>query len=105
MRADQDELRSPKAWGGMSVAGAHALADRCTGRCGQPHWGYVISGMVRVAYPDHEEIVAAGDAYYVAPGHVGLDLGDAAVVDFGPPPPPDGDRPVHVRATDIEEHP
>jgi hypothetical protein len=85
VRADQDDLQAPKAWGDMSVTGARALALRCTGRCGRPHWGYVIRGEVRVAYPDHEEVISAGDAYYVAPGHVGLRLGDAELVDFGPP--------------------
>ena len=74
----------------MSVSGARALARRCTGRCGRPHWGYVIRGVVRVAYPDHDELISAGDAYYVAPGHVGLHLGDAELVDFGPPAPASG---------------
>ena len=49
-----------------------------------PHWGYVIRGALRVEYPDHEELVSAGDAYYVAPGHLDIQLVDAELVDFAP---------------------
>jgi hypothetical protein len=49
-----------------------------------PHWGYVIRGALRVEYPDHEELISAGDAYYVAPGHLDIHLVDAELVDFGP---------------------
>ncbi len=38
-------------------------------RCQCPHWGYVLKGRMTVKYKDHEEIVNAGDAYYLAPGH------------------------------------
>lgn len=38
--------------------------------CQCPHWGYVIKGRVVVKYADHEEVLEAGDAYYMAPGHV-----------------------------------
>lgn len=72
----------------MSVSGARTLAQRCRGHCGKPHWGYVIRGVVRVAYPDHEEVISAGDAYYVAPGHLDIRVGDAELVDFGPGGPP-----------------
>lgn len=68
----------------MSVLGARTLAQRCRGQCGRPHWGYVIRGIVRVAYPDHEDVISAGDAYYVAPGHIAVHLDDAELVDFGP---------------------
>jgi len=82
MRASQDELASPRAWGELGVANASALPAHCDGTCGGHHWGYVISGAIRVAYPDHDEVVAAGDAYYVAPGHLAIDVGDAQLVDF-----------------------
>ena len=84
MRADQQDLLNPRTWGAMGVAGARTLAQRCGGRCGMPHWGYVIRGVLRVEYPDHEEIVSAGDAYFVAPGHLDIHLVDAELVDFGP---------------------
>lgn len=40
--------------------------DRCQCR----HWGYLISGEVTVHYADHSEIIRAGDAYYLRPGHL-----------------------------------
>jgi hypothetical protein len=54
--------------------------------------------VLRVEYPDHEEVIAAGDAYYVTPGHLGLDPGDAELVDFGPRRPggPTASRPAHT---------
>jgi hypothetical protein len=71
----------------MGVAGARTLAQRCGGRCGRPHWGYMVRGALRVEYPDHDELISAGDAYYVAPGHLALHLVDATLVDFGPTDP------------------
>ncbi|MGH2560774.1 MAG: AraC family ligand binding domain-containing protein [Thermomicrobiales bacterium] len=38
-------------------------------RCQCPHWGYVTKGRMRVRYADREEVVNAGDAFYLAPGH------------------------------------
>ncbi len=53
-------------------------------RCQCPHWGYVISGRIRVRYRGREEIVNAGDAYYMAPGHVPIFEEDTEVVEFSP---------------------
>jgi hypothetical protein len=58
----------------------------------------VIRGVLRVEYPDHDELISAGDAYYVAPGHLALHLVDTTLVDFGPTAPtgptsPAGDPP------------
>lgn len=39
-------------------------------RCQCPHWGYVISGRATFQFADHDEIVEAGDAFYLAPGHI-----------------------------------
>jgi hypothetical protein len=103
VRADQQELDFPRAWGEMSVSGAGALATRCGGRCGRPHWGYVIRGAVRVAYPDHDEVISAGDAYYVAPGHLDIRLDEAELVDFGPPPPGGPTARHDTRRTNPEE--
>src|SRR4051794_22600738 len=38
-------------------------------RCSCPHFGYVIKGRITFRYPDHEEVVEAGDAFYCPPGH------------------------------------
>ncbi|MGZ4943863.1 MAG: cupin domain-containing protein [Halobacteriota archaeon] len=35
-----------------------------------PHWGYVLKGRFRVIYKGHEEVVNAGDMFYVGPQHV-----------------------------------
>jgi hypothetical protein len=39
-------------------------------RCQCPHWGYVTQGRVTFRYADHEEVIDAGEAFYVPPGHV-----------------------------------
>jgi hypothetical protein len=44
--------------------------------CECPHWGYLLKGRMRVKYADHEEVITAEEAYYLAPG----------------PPPDDGRR-------------
>jgi hypothetical protein len=93
VRANHQELSTSKQWGDLSVADADHLAQRCSGSCGHPHWGYVIRGSMRVAYPDHDEVISAGDAYYVAPGHVAVQVGGAELVDFSPTGPP-GSRPI-----------
>ena len=53
-------------------------------RCQCPHWGYVVRGELRVNYVDHSEMLRAGDAYYLRPGHLTV-LGDGTeVVEFSP---------------------
>jgi hypothetical protein len=88
------EMSSRQAeWGEMNVAietapgGADPTAffkglpgDRC--QC--PHWGYVIKGRMRVKYADREEVINAGDAYYLAPGHIAICEEAGEVVEFSP---------------------
>jgi hypothetical protein len=52
--------------------------------CQCPHYGYVIEGRMKVRYADYEEIVNAGDAYYLAPGHVPLMEAGTKIVEFSP---------------------
>jgi hypothetical protein len=40
------------------------------GRCPVPHWGYLIRGRMRVSYPDHEEVISAGEVWYMPAGHI-----------------------------------
>ena len=54
------------------------------GMCQSPHWGYVLKGRVRIRYRDREEIITAGDAYYLQPGHSPLYEEDTEVVEFSP---------------------
>lgn len=84
VHADRDDLATARRWGTLEVVGAQGLRQRCDGHCSQPHWGYVIGGVLRVAYPDHDEVIGAGQAYYVAPGHLRLELGNTELVDFSP---------------------
>src|SRR5947209_531735 len=53
-------------------------------RCQCPHWGYVIKGSLRVRYKDHEEVLRAGDAYYLVPGHLPIFEEDTELVEFSP---------------------
>ena len=53
--------------------------------CHCPHWGYVVKGRMRVTYADGEETIAAGDLFYMPPGHTGTVLEDIEFVEFSPP--------------------
>ena len=74
--------------GGMTIAfervprGDYGAA----GPCMTAHWGYVFKGRARVRYATHEELLEAGQAYYLAPGHRIEVLEDSEVVEFSPAP-------------------
>ena len=53
-------------------------------RCQCPHYGYVLKGRMRVRYADHEEVVNAGDAYYMAPGYSPILEAGTELVEFSP---------------------
>jgi hypothetical protein len=53
-------------------------------RCQCPHWGYVVRGRLRVRYKDREEILNAGDAYYMSAGHLPIFDEDTELVEFSP---------------------
>lgn len=38
--------------------------------CQCPHWGYVTKGRLTYRFGDREEVVEAGDAFYLPPGHI-----------------------------------
>lgn len=52
--------------------------------CQCPHYGYVLKGRMRVKYVDREEVVNAGDAYYIEPGHTPIMDGGTEIVEFSP---------------------
>jgi hypothetical protein len=52
--------------------------------CQCPHWGYVLKGQMRIRYSDHEEVIEAGDVYYMPPGHLPLFEEDTEVIEFSP---------------------
>jgi len=54
-------------------------------QCQCPHWGYVIRGRLTIRSGDREEVFEAGDAYYLAPGHVGVSNEPGSeIVQFSP---------------------
>jgi hypothetical protein len=80
-------------WGGLHVGFetyketldlAPLLKSLPDDRCQCPHWGYVIKGRMRVIYADREEVIEAGDAYYLAPGHIPILEAGTQVVEFSP---------------------
>ena len=91
---DGDGVRSQQVeWGEMNVAlesfpAALDTAPLFKGlpddRCQCPHWGYVVKGRFRIKYANHEEVLGAGDVYYLAPGHTVLFEEDSEVIEFSP---------------------
>jgi hypothetical protein len=58
------------------------LANDC---CHCPHWGYIIQGVFRISYKDGaEDILKAGDAFYVPPGHTAFVDEDLKCIMFSP---------------------
>src|SRR3954451_15783297 len=63
---------------------APMLAGLPGGNCSCPHWGYVLKGRIIVRYADHEEVIEAGDAYYMPPGHAPEAQAGTELVQFSP---------------------
>ena len=61
------------------------LAPLPGGMCQCPHWGYMLSGRFDVRYADgSNEVIEAGDAFYMPAGHVGTISAGTAFVMFSP---------------------
>jgi hypothetical protein len=80
-------------WGDMNIAFEAFPAGTDTAplfkglpddRCQCPHWGYLLKGKMRIKYADHEEVISAGEAYYLPPGHNVLVEEDCEIVEFSP---------------------
>lgn len=52
--------------------------------CQCPHWGMVLKGRKLVRYRDREEVLNAGDAYYMSPGHTTITDAGTEWVEFSP---------------------
>ncbi|MFN2389451.1 MAG: hypothetical protein ABR575_07610 [Actinomycetota bacterium] len=52
--------------------------------CPCPHWGYMVKGRLKIGTPDGEEILEAGNVFYLAPGHAPEALEDSEWIDFSP---------------------
>jgi len=53
-------------------------------RCQCPHWGYLFRGRILVRYADHNETIEAGQAFYMAPGHVPEAIEEIELLQFSP---------------------
>jgi hypothetical protein len=78
-------------WGDMRVGyetylsdfdDAELLKDLPDNRCQCPHWGYLIAGHMIVRYADHEEVVKAGEVYYMSPGHTMVVEAGTVLIEF-----------------------
>jgi hypothetical protein len=63
---------------------APLLAGLPGGMCQCPHWGVMSKGRLTVRYADHEEVVEAGDAFYMPPGHTAAATAGTEFVQFSP---------------------
>jgi hypothetical protein len=93
MQAALEDLAAGADWGDLLVehkvypAGLDAaplvkgLPDDA---CPCPHWGYVFRGRFVIRYRDREETVQAGDAFYMAPGHVPVFEEETEVFELSP---------------------
>lgn len=53
--------------------------------CQCPHWGYILSGSIRLRYADGtEETSSAGDLYYWRGGHTGWTDEGVSFLEFSP---------------------
>jgi hypothetical protein len=72
----------------VTIREAHDLAPMLAGlprgMCPCPHWGYVFEGRLVVRYGDHEDVIEAGDAFYLAPGHTPAADAGTVFVQFSP---------------------
>jgi hypothetical protein len=73
-------------WAG-GLDATEMFKDLPDGACWEQHWGYVVKGSGVIRYTDgKEEKIAAGQAYYMRPGHVPrVEQGDdLELVEFTP---------------------
>jgi hypothetical protein len=63
---------------------APMLASLPGGRCACPHWGTMLRGRMLVHYEDRDEVIEAGDAFYLPPGHVPEADAGTEFVQFSP---------------------
>jgi hypothetical protein len=66
----------------QDIDGTPLLAGLPDDRCPCPHWGYVLKGRLTYRFADHDEVFEAGDAFYLAPGHVPLAEAGSEFVQF-----------------------
>ena len=61
------------------------LAALPTGRCECPHWGHMVAGRMTVNYASGDtDVLEAGDAFYMPPGHSPKAEAGTQFVQFSP---------------------
>lgn len=63
---------------------APMLAGLPGGMCKCPHWGVMVKGRMTVSYRGHEEVLEAGDAFYMTPGHTAAAKAGTEFIQFSP---------------------
>jgi hypothetical protein len=54
-------------------------------RCQCPHWGVVVKGTLVYTHADgRQDVIGAGEAYYVGPGHLPVFTAGTEIVEFSP---------------------
>ena len=53
-------------------------------RCQCPHWGVVLKGKLVYHYPEGDDVITTGEAYYARPGHLPEIFAGTEVVEFSP---------------------
>src|SRR5262245_22458783 len=53
-------------------------------RCQTPHWGVVLKGRLTFTYAGGQDVVEAGGAYYVPPGHTPAADPGTETIEFSP---------------------
>ena len=53
-------------------------------RCQSAHWGLVLSGKLIYRYPDGDDVITAGQAFYARPGHTAWLGAGTELVKFTP---------------------
>jgi hypothetical protein len=61
-----------------------ALAGLPEDMCQCPHWGYMLSGQLRMHTAGGEQTYNAGEAFYWAAGHAPEAVTDCEYIDFSP---------------------
>lgn len=87
-------IRSLPGYGGMAVAfnevpGGTDFSPLLQGlehnSCQCPHWGYIVEGELTVKYDNGtEELLTAGDVFYLPPGHTAMVGKDLKFIEFSP---------------------
>ncbi|WP_373514585.1 cupin domain-containing protein [Persicitalea sp.] len=94
MQAPDTTMRAQPNYGGMTVCFNEMpkgtdftplLQGLDHDSCHCPHWGYVIEGTMLVKYDDgSEEVLRAGDVFYLPSGHTAIVQEAIKFIEFSP---------------------